>query len=150
MTRLVDTFEREEFWWSKDLPCAFWGGESLPIHIDIETWESGPTVAQERILDGLLARTQDFRPYLEKQLFEHYQNKIYGYATGGDEITPPIKEPSEIWPLITGPLLWIRYVADEDWDQSIRFVISFACHWDEEHGLDIEVVDWRIVDFGAD
>src|SRR5262245_38328485 len=99
-----------------------------------------------------LARSEDFRPEFEKRHFEHDQEEIYGYATyyspergesGADEITPPIREPSEIWPLICGPLLWIRCVRNEDWDQTIRFVMSFDCQWDEEHGLDIAVADWR-------
>jgi hypothetical protein len=158
MDGLISTFEREEYWWSKELPCAFWGGESLQIHIDVEDWEPGLTSAQVSIPDAMLKHQVDFRPEFEAALFNHYKKEIYGYATyyspergeyGAEEITPPIKQSSEIWSLITGPNVWIKYVADNEWDNCTRFVLSFGCQWDDEHGLSIELSDWKIADFYA-
>jgi len=159
MDDLISSFEREEYWWTKEIPCAFWGGEPVHIHIDVEDWEPSPTSSQVAILDAMLKRQNDFRPEFEAELFDRYKKEIYGYATyyspergeyGKDEITPPLSESSEIWSLIDDPEVWIKFVADDDWDKHIRFILGFECHWDEEHGLRIEVTDWKITSFHAD
>jgi len=157
--RLVESFDREKYWWQKDVPCPFWGGESLPVHIHIKDWEPSPTDSQLKILEGLLTRSKDFRPQFESTFFEHYQKEIYGSVGhwskkegwhGMDELTPPISEPAEIWPRIGSPSVWISFVENDEWDGAIRFVLSFGCPWDEEHGLSIEITDWEITSYHAD
>lgn len=159
MTDLIHELNRGEDWWSKELPCPFWGGDPLLIVVVVDNARLGPTSSQAKILESMFAHKSDIRPYLQKELFKHYRQHIYGKYThysslrgeyGADEITPPIKTSSEIWSLVSQPSAWIRHVEDDGWDGTTRFVLTFECQWDDEHGLRIEMSDWRISSFDAE
>lgn len=159
--QFVDSFHRDLSWWNKPLQFAFWGGEQLEVFIPLDPRldrrSAAPTERQLHILKTMLNRQEDLRPYFELELFKRYQSKIYGticYALNGqmygqDEITPPIKEPREIWSLISEPSVWIDWYVSDEWKDATTFKLAFECRWDNEHGMGIQFRDWKIVQYGG-
>lgn len=154
MPHVVDSFKREQYWWSGELPFPMWGGNSLRTYVYVEDWEPRPTPAQEAVLDDILNRDADFRPDFATALLAYYKKHEWGYRWV-DYVRAALApiglglKPKHMWSLIDTPSVWVPHVENSEWDGIKRFHLRFECDWDEEHGLPVEISDWQITDFHA-
>lgn len=155
--RILSEFKRAEYWWSGKAAYAFWGGEELETYLELDSYDE-PSEGQLRVLNALKAHDTDIRPYVESKLAEYYRKEIFLSMThyspergefGAEEITPPIRSDNEIWKLVDEPSVWIRSEDNPDQSKSIVFRLAYECRWDPEHGLGIELRDWKGVRFGG-
>ena len=149
---LLRDFRFVDPWWggAAFVPC--WGAE-LDVCIDPD--EGAITPRQLGILRALLDYPHDLRPEFERALFEYYQAEVDGTYCSYDEFAKPIPgsgppkltEPSQVWPLIDGPTVYIKPFFRTP--SAVEFELSFNCEWDPEHGLGVLYQDWRPVEFGG-
>ena len=59
---------------------------------------------------------------------------------------PKLTEPSQVWPLIDGPEVYIKWFFRTP--SAIEFELSFNCDWDREHALGVLFHDFQPVEFG--
>ncbi len=60
---------------------------------------------------------------------------------------PELTEPSQVWPLIDGPEVYIKWFFRTP--SAIEFELGFNCEWDREHGLGVLYHDFQPVEFGG-
>jgi hypothetical protein len=104
---------------------------------------------------ALLNYPVNIRPQFERALFDFYQADVDGtycsYKADGTPIAgsgpPKLNEPSQVWPLIEGPEVYIKPYFQTP--TAVEFELTFTCEWDPEHGLGVLYRDWHPVDFGG-
>jgi len=126
--------------WDGRAHFGFWGGElQLVIHTGRR-----PTESQLRLAKDILAHSDSIREAVESAILERYASEVYEKIDFGDgRRLPPPTEAKQVLKLVHGPSIQI---ADGENDSGIRFTLGFSCDWDEEHGLDIEINDWHVVE----
>ena len=149
---VVDSFKREEYWWSGELPFPMWGGNTLRTYVYVEDWEHRPTSVQKAILDDVLNRNADFRPTFATALLAHYKKHEWGYRWRDflHAMLQPVGlglQPKHMWSLVGTPGVWVPHIESAGWNGVTKFELRFECDWDEEHGLSVEIDDWQIMDF---
>lgn len=125
-----DTFTFDKYFWEGNHAIP-WLAADVEIMID---GDAGRIPDEQR---SILAFIHDLpistREKLQQYIYDEYQAEIYGAYSGGDDVTPPISTPNEIWALVSEPGVTVFDIAVPE----RYFVISFECVWDPEHGLSI-------------
>jgi hypothetical protein len=142
--------------WTGRAHIPFWG-EALPV--TLKAVEGDRLVPRQvRILREMLAYPHDLRPAFDRRLFDYYQQHVYGCIDFGpdddgtdlaDTLAPRLDTPGDIWKLINGPELWIRWCCKDEHEAAVEFELDFTCTWDDEHGLGVRYRDWEIVYIGG-
>jgi hypothetical protein len=137
--------------WTAVAYIPFWKGE-LPVWF--LTYDTELTPRQIRIVRAILDYPHDLRGLLEKSVFDYYQEHVFGAIDFGDTETeqqcaPRLTEPSQIWKLVPGADIWISEFHKKEHEEAVEFKMTFACSWDDEHGLGVQFRDWQIVNFGG-
>ncbi len=127
-----DAFTFDEYFYigKHDVPWL-----DMTANFIIDTEDSPiPDVHRELVAFAcrLLSSTRD---KLERYIYDEYQSEIYGSISGGDDITPPISKPSDIWTLLSAP--GIHTPPDHRIESDCQFTVTFECVWDPEYGLSI-------------
>jgi hypothetical protein len=127
-----DAFAFNKYFWlgRHDVP---WLDNNVGFLVDTE--EDAIPRVQRDIIEFVCNSPLETRSTLENCLFAEYQPRIYGSFMGGDEVTPPVKRPVEIWDLIREP--GVSIPPEDRIAPDCYFVVSFECVWDPEHGLSI-------------
>lgn len=131
----LDSINFDEFTFDK----YFWEGKhAIPwlasdVEIVIEGDPSRIPDDQRSILAFVHDLPDSTRKTLQQYIYDEYQSEIYGAYSGGDDVTPPISKPADIWGLVSEPGVAISDIAEPE----RHFVVSFECVWDPEHGLSI-------------
>jgi len=86
-------------------------------------------------------------------VFELYQSVVFGSIDFGDpkieeQCAPRLAESRQIWKLIRDAEISISDRCKDDNEEVVEFRMTFACSWDDEHGLGVKFRDWKIVGFG--
>lgn len=137
--------------WTGVAHVPFWRGD-LPVWLP--TYGKEPTPRQVRIVRAVLDYPHDLRGLVERSVFDHYQEHVYGAIDFGSpeddqECAPQLTESRQIWKLISGAELWIKSVHRDEHEAAVEFALKFYCTWDEEHGLGVRFRDWQIVRIGG-
>jgi hypothetical protein len=149
---LLPNLSQNDLGWSGTAFVPCWGSE-LDIHL---TCHDGVLEARQAdTVRALLGHTEDLRPGFERALFEYYQEDVDGtycaYGPDGRPVPgsgpPKLTEPSQVWPLIDGPEVYIKWFFRTP--SAVEFELSFNCEWDREHGLGVLYHDFQPVEFGA-
>ena len=114
-------------------------GERVGVAVDA-TLETGPSDSQRAAFQGFLRMHEDLLAPLERMVFLEYTETmpIYRDAMGdlADELMPVLERPSQVWPMLTLPSVYVPVQADGP-----EFEYHFETGWDVEHGLKVIVRD---------
>ena len=125
------------FWIGKS--DVFWLGQDIWFNVHVDKDKRPPSQAQKELVHKVILFPRNKREELEQFIFDQYQNDIYGSI---DPITwtPKLNRSSEIWSLLSQSGL--TFPADSGSGQHHRFVATFKCAWDDEHGLGVLYEDF--------
>ena len=93
------------------------------------------------------------RPDVEAAVLHYYRTSVYNpistrksYEEVFHFTLPEVNTPAEIERLLLcGPSITIGIVRDTT---HTPFDLHFGCLWDEEHGVTVEIEDWKIIRVG--
>ena len=100
--------------------------------------EHPPQAGEHQLWQWFMGQQEILKGLLERVIFDYYNRRLeqhrMPYSKEEEEqYVPTLHQPSEVWKLVKPRSLWIEL---ED-DESCSLTISFATHWDEEHGMDV-------------
>ncbi len=152
LNQLLENYHNDGYYWNGTAFVPFWDDE---LRIWLRTYDPEPTPRQVWIVREILAFPHDLRKPFEEAIVKYYQAHVYGAIDFGtvdgqdlaEIYAPKLDHPSDIWDLLSEDEIWISdYTRKES---SVEFKLTFACTWDEEHGLGVKSQDWQIVSFGS-
>lgn len=131
--------------WYGDIFAPFWD-DSVEVRLHIDGTE--PTDAELALLRPLLEHPVSLRDSIINAIRDFYQRLLLDGATldisvGTYELTSEFISNSISLPSVDPNPSSMERTGD------ICFLMSFACTLDEEHGIDVWIVDWVVTDVGC-
>jgi hypothetical protein len=134
--------------WEGEAYFPFWQGK-----IDVSLMgDMRPSVNQLAMLQSILNYKNTIRSEIEQELLQYYQTTIYDPIETRKQIEeifhvslPKINTFKELQKIIYDPRLYLNNNEEND---TVSFKLHFGCLWDEEHGVTVEINDWKLIDTG--
>ncbi len=137
------TFDTAHDWRLKKKITPAWG--ELPAELSMDGHEGALTKTRIAFIKEVIGKA-DFKPVFEAYVFDLYLTQMYPEFLAMSEedqqewadCYPVIEKPGDIWTLLGED--FSIYLKDEQ-----TFHIATDACWDPEHGLTMDVREWRIV-----
>jgi len=129
--------------WDGEAFFPFWGDK---LQLCLSAGSSRPSQHQLDVVQALLTYPEFIRPDVETAIFDFYRTRVY-HEGANDLRGNPLPKPTEhqwIRKIIHGPAVLIDSRCEEG--NSVCFKLHFGCDWDEEHGMGVNIEDWRITE----
>jgi len=131
--------------WDGKAYFPFWGGK---LHISLSVDGPRPQPHELDTVRSILDYPTSIRAAVESSLFDYYRSNIYHQQARDDE-GKPLPEPSDhkrIRAMLAGPTVHLDEFREEA--GPLTFTLEYACDWDDEHGVSVEVHDWKVASVG--
>lgn len=112
-----------------------WLDASAAVIVSRDADATELSLVQKRLLETVIKLPKSTKDRLESMLILHYRNDVFGTLHGGEILTPRLNDRSEIWGLISGPVICVP--ASDDISDNCKFSVAFECKWDPEHGIEV-------------
>ncbi|MDO7852037.1 DUF6985 domain-containing protein [Hymenobacter convexus] len=159
-------FEWDDYYWAGAVKLPAWAGQrawqngagaandTVEIQVNTENDEPGPAMpSQAAAFEYLIARQEEVRDAILHALFASYSDNYLvwreenGYDEAeADEFLPALRQPANLKSLITLTAITIFPTAKGGLSYA---GYTFACTWEDEHGLGAMMHGSRVVEIGG-
>jgi hypothetical protein len=159
-------FEWDDYYWAGAVQLPAWAGQrawqsdadadndTVEIHVNTEDDEPGPPLPSQALaFEELIARQEEVRDVILQALFASYSDNYLvwreenGYDEAeAEEFLPALQQPADLKALITLTSITIFPTAKSGLSYT---GYTFACTWEDEHGLGAMLHGRRVVEIGG-
>jgi len=132
--------------WDGEVFFRFWGDQ-----LQISASAAAPRLESQQLhtIKSILDYPNSIRSQVEAALVEFYRSQVY--ADGETDLDgKPLPKPNDknaVRRLFHGPTIHLESSAEEN--RTMCFKLHFGCDWDEEHGVDVQIENWKVQNVGT-
>lgn len=132
--------------WDGEAYFPFWGGK---LQVYVSAGSPRPSQHQLDVVRAMLIYPECVRPEVETAIFDYYRSRVY--REGAEDVSGnPLPKPTEhkrIRKILHGPTVHPDSFCEEG--DPVSFTLHFGCDWDEEHGIGVNIENWKITGIGV-